>query len=249
MKQIWPENADLDEQQLEHLYAYPETRRWLAVNYVSSADGAVEVGGRARELSNPADQKVLKLGSDLADVLLVGATTAMVEEFRGVHPDEATLERRRRHGLRDVPPTAVVTTGRSLPSDAPVIAAAATPTIVITCAAAPVKKQKAWEEAGAELLVVGEDSVDLAAAIEALADRDLRRIDCEGGPHLFGGLLAAGVVDELRLTISPLLVSGTHERIATGVSLEPVDLSLASVLAEDGAMLVRYLVRNQPVGR
>lgn len=244
MRQIWPDHVDLDEQQLEHLYTYPDQRRWLVVNYVSSADGAVEVGGRARQLSNPPDQKVLKLGSDLADVLLVGATTAMVEEFRGVHPDEATLERRRRHGLRDVPPTAVVTTGKSLPSDAPVITEAATPTLVITCAAAPVRKQKAWEEAGAELVIVGDDTVDLVAATEALADRGLSRIDCEGGPHLFGGLLAAGVVDELRLTISPLLVSGTHERIATGTPLDPIDLKLASVLTEDDAMLVRYLVRT-----
>lgn len=247
MKQIWPSHADLDEQQLEQLYTYPEKRRWLAVNYVSSADGAVEVGGRARQLSNLPDQKILKLGSDLADVLLVGATTAMVEEFQGVHPDDFTLERRRRHGLRDVPPTAVVTTGRSLPADASVITEAITPTIVITSAAAPAKKQKAWEAAGAELLIAGEETVDLAVAIEGLTERGLRRIDCEGGPHLFGELLAADVVDELRLTISPLLVSGTHERIATGVPLEPVDLELASVLTEDCTMLVRYLVRNQPV--
>ncbi|MEU5852123.1 dihydrofolate reductase family protein [Saccharopolyspora shandongensis] len=246
MQQIWPGHAGLDDQQLERLYTYPEGRRWLAVNYVSSADGAVEVGGRARRLSSPADQKVLKLGSDLADVLLVGATTAMVEEFRGVHPDESTLELRRRHGLRDVPPTAVVTTGRSLPANAPVIVEAAAPTLVITCTAAPVKKQKAWEAAGAELLIAGEDTVDLAAATEALAERGLNRIDCEGGPHLFGGLLTAGVVDELRLTISPLLVSGTHGRIATGLPLDPIDLELASVLTEDGAMLVRYLVRNRP---
>jgi riboflavin biosynthesis pyrimidine reductase len=245
MKQIWPDHgAHIDDQQLELLYAYPDRQRWLAVNYVSSADGAVEVGGRARRLSNPPDRKVLQLGSDLADVLLVGATTAMVEEFRGVHPDEATLERRRRHGLHDVPPTAVVTTGRSLPADAPVISEATAPTLVITCAAAPIKKQKAWEAAGAELIIAGDDSVDLVSAIEALTDRGLRRIDCEGGPHLFGGLLAAGVVDELRLTISPLLVSGTHERIATGTPLDPVDLELASVVAEDGVMLVRYLVRQ-----
>ncbi|MDA3644978.1 pyrimidine reductase family protein [Saccharopolyspora indica] len=246
IKQIWPEPADIDDERLEQLYTYPEARRWLAVNYVSSADGAVEIGGRARQLSSPADQKVLKLGSDLADVLIVGATTAMVEEFRGVHPDEATLERRRRHGLRDVPPTAVVTTGRSLPADAPVITEAATPTLVITCASAPEPKQKAWEAAGAEVLIAGRDEVDLAAAVEALVERGLNRIDCEGGPHLFGGLLAAGVVDELRLTVSPLLVSGTHERIATGPSLDPVEMDLASVLTEDGAMLVRYLVRNRP---
>lgn len=246
MRQIWPDHAGaIDDHRLEQLYAYPDTHKWLVVNYVSSADGAVEVDGRARRLSNPPDRQVLQLGSDLADVLLVGATTAMVEDFRGVHPDEATLQRRRRHGLRDVPPTAVVTTGQSLPADAPVITQASAPTLVITCATAPVTKQKAWEDAGAELLVTGDDTVDLSAAIRELADRGLTRIDCEGGPHLFGALLAADLVDELRLTISPLLISGTAARIATGSPLEPIDLELASVLAQDGVMLLRYLIRHR----
>lgn len=247
MRQIWPDyDDDIDDHKLERLYSYPDARKWLVANYVSSVDGAVEVGGRARRLSNPPDRRVLHLGSDLADVLLVGATTAMVEDFRGMHPNELTRRRRERHGMRDVPPpTAVVTTGRSLPADAPVISQAATPTFVITCATAPAAKQKAWEDAGAELLIVGDDTVDLGTAVRELTDRGLRRIDCEGGPHLFGSLLASGLVDELRLTISPLLVSGAHERIATGTLPEPTDLTLASVLTENDVMLLRYLVKSR----
>lgn len=246
MRFIWPadEARVVDDEELERLYRYPAGRRWLAVNYVTSADGAVEIGGRAPGLSNPPDRKVLQLGSDLADVLLVGATTAMVEHFEGVHPDETTTRRRRRHGLSDIPPTAVVTTGRTLPVDAPVITKAAVPTIVVTCASAPRDKLKAWADAGAELMVVGDDTVDAAAAVAALVDRGLGRIDCEGGPNLFGSLIEAGVVDELRLTVSPLLVSGTAGRIATGVPIDPVDLDLVSVLAEDSIMLLRYLVRR-----
>lgn len=245
MRQIWPDSSgpELTEQQLAELYRYPDVERWVAVNYVSSADGAVELGGRARQLSNPPDRRVLRLGSDLADVLLVGATTALVEEFRGVHPDADTLDRRRQFGLADVPPTAVVTTGKSLPADAAVITEAATPTFVVTCADAPEEHQRAWKRAGAELIVTGQQEVDLGAAVEALAARGLRRIDCEGGPHLFGSLLSAGVVDELRLTVSPLLVSGEHGRIATGAALDPVGLRLDSVLAEDDVLLLRYLLR------
>lgn len=205
MHQIWPtEDArPLDDDALERLYTYPLRPRWLAVNFVASADGAVEVGGLARPLSTPPDRKVLQLGSDLADVLLIGATTAMVEGFRGVHPDRHTLTRRRRHGLADTAPTAVVTTGRTLPPDAPVITRARVPTIVLTCASAPAPTRRAWQDAGAEVVVAGEDAVDLAAAVAALTRRGLRRIDCEGGPHLFGALAAAGQVDELRLTVSP----------------------------------------------
>lgn len=240
----WDEARIVDDDELERLYHYPADPRWLAVNYVSSADGAVEVGGRAARLSNAPDRKVLQLGSDLADVLLVGANTAMVERFEGAHPDDETLRRRRRHGLSDIPPTAVVTTGRTLPADAPVITKAKVPTIVVTCETAPQDKRKAWADAGAEVLLVGGNTVDVATAVSALVDRGLGRIDCEGGPHLFGSLIEADVVDELRLTVSPLLISGTAGRIATGLPIDPVDLDLVSVLAEGGVLLLRYLTRR-----
>jgi riboflavin biosynthesis pyrimidine reductase len=161
-----------------------------------------------------------------------------------VHPDEKTAERRRRHGLREIPPIAVVTTGRSLPADAPVITEAAVPTIVLTCATAPQALRDAWTAAGADVVVTGTDRVDVAAAIDHLVERGLGRIDCEGGPHLFGSLLAAGVVDELRLTVSPLLVSGTADRIAVGAGIEPAALELTSALAEGNTLLLRYLVKR-----
>ncbi|WP_232665996.1 dihydrofolate reductase family protein [Pseudonocardia sp. TRM90224] len=244
MRQIWPphEAQELDDDALERLYTYPD-RRWVTVNFVSSADGALELGGRAVALSNEPDQRVLRLGSDLADVLIVGATTAMVEEFVGAHPDEATAQRRRRHGLAPVPPTAVVTTG-SLPLDAPVITQAEVPTIVLTTESAPVHARDGWRDAGATVLVVGERTVDLVAAVDALAERGLRRVDSEGGAHLFGAMLAAGVVDELRLTVSPMLVSGVAGRIAAGVPIEPARLELASLVAAQDTLLARYLVRR-----
>ncbi|GAA4976987.1 pyrimidine reductase family protein [Streptomyces hyderabadensis] len=247
MHLIWPaEHArPIDDDELERLYTYPDRERWLAVNFVASADGAVEVGGLARPLSTPSDRKVLRLGSDLADVLLIGATTAMVEGFRGVHPDRRTLDRRRRHGLADVPPTAVVSTGRSLPPDAPVITRARVPTTVLTCASVPEPTRRAWQEAGADVVVAGEDTVDLAAAVTALNRRGLRRIYCEGGPHLFGALTAAGLVDELRLTVSPLLTAGPAGRIATGPPTPPTGLRLATALAEDDTLLLRYLTPSR----
>jgi riboflavin biosynthesis pyrimidine reductase len=245
MRQIWPpqDAGELGDGELERLYAYP-AGRWLAVNFVSSADGAVALHGRARELSDEPDQEVLRLGSDLADVLLVGATTAMVEEFRGVHPDERTAARRRRHGLAPNPPTAVVTTGRSLPADAPVVTEAPVPSIVITTAAAPERKREAWTAAGATVLVAGEHRVDLRLAVDALAAQGLGRVDCEGGARLFGSLLAAGLVDELRLTVSPTLVSGVAGRIATGADIDPARLELLSVVAEGDTLMVRYGVRR-----
>lgn len=245
MHRIWPldEVTELDGQALERLYDYPRAN-WLVVNFVASVDGAVAVNGRAGSLSDGPDKQVLRLGSDLADVLLVGATTAMVEEFRGVHPDELTAQRRRQHGLAAVPPTAVVTSGRSLPPDAPVITEARVPSIVITTESAPEKHRAAWTEAGARVIVAGRGTVDLTAAVRELAGMGLGRIDCEGGPHLFGSLLAEGLVDELRVTASPVLVSGSASRIVKGAEIEPVALELASVVAESDTLLMRYLVRR-----
>jgi riboflavin biosynthesis pyrimidine reductase len=244
MRFIWPDAAphDVDDDELERLYSYPADPRWLAVNFVSSADGGIEIGGRSRGLSTPPDRRIYQLGSDLADVLLVGAGTAMAENWHGVHPDERTAERRRRHGLSTVPPMAIVTTGRALPADAPVITEALTPTIVVTGNMAPPSTRDAWAAAGADVIVAGDDTVDLPFAVDALVERGLGRIDCEGGPRLFGALLAAGIVDELRLTISPLLVSGAADRIAVGAGLEPTALHLQSVLAQDNTLMLRYLL-------
>jgi len=244
MRRIWPEDAagPMDGDALEKLYAYPDDRPWLVVNFVCSADGAVEVGGTAAGLTNPADRKVYPLSSDLADVRLVGGRTAVVEGFRGVRPGDQDAELRARHGLAPIPPIAVVTSGRTLPADAPVITDTITPTVVLTCEAADPDLRRAWADAGADVIVAGTGSVDLTVARAALADRGLRRVHCDGGPHLFGALLAAGVVDELRLTVAPLLVAGAAGRIAAGAPLDPESLRLASVLTEDDSLLLRYLV-------
>lgn len=244
MHRIWPaeQAGPVDAAALEELYDYPAGRPWLVVNFVSSADGAVEVGGTAQGLTNPADRKVYPLSSDLADVRLVGGRTAVVEGFRGVRPGDQDAALRERHGLAPVPPIAVVTTGRSLPADAPVLTDVITPTIVITCESAPAGLRRAWADTGAEVLVAGGRSVDFTVARAALAERGLRRVHCDGGPHLFGSLLAAGVVDELRLTLAPLLVAGVAGRIAEGAEIDPARLRLASVLTEDDSVVLRYLL-------
>ena len=77
-------------------------------------------------------------------------------------------------------------------------------TIVITREAARPDLRKAAAKA-ADVIVAGQDKVDLAAALAALADRGLRRVNCEGGPHLLTQVAAAGLLDELTLTVSPTL--------------------------------------------
>jgi riboflavin biosynthesis pyrimidine reductase len=241
IRQVWPAERELGDEDLEQLYRYPADPKWLAVNFVSSTDGAITVAGRSAALSTPADRIVYRLGNDLADVVLVGAGTAMAEGFEGMRPDERTAERRRRFGLAPIAPVAVVTTGRSLPPDAPVITKAAVPTLVFTCAAAPSSLRDAWASNGARVFVVGEVDVSAELLTATLVAEGLGRIDCEGGPRLFGSLIEAGVVDEFRLTVAPFLVAGTSGRAAVGPAVDPAELELASVLTDGASVLLRYL--------
>jgi riboflavin biosynthesis pyrimidine reductase len=118
------------------------------------------------------------------------------------------------------------------------------PSFVITTASAPERKREAWAAEGAIVVVAGEREVDLRLAVETLAAHGLQRIDSEGGAQLFGALLAADLVDELRLTVSPMLVSGAAGRIATGAEIEPARLELLSLVAESDTLMVRYGVRR-----
>lgn len=242
MRQLFPDVVD--DPDLEAVYRYPDD--WLAVNFVSSVDGGVEIDGHSQALSTPPDREVYWLGSDLADVVLLGAGTATVEEFDGIHPNDRTRDRRERHGLAPVPPIAVVTSGTTLTPDSPVLTDPLVPTIVLTCEATPKSRRDAWTAAGGDVVLAGTDTVDLAVARRHLRERGLRRIDCEGGPRLFGSLLAAGQVDELRLTLSPVLVAGAAHRIAIGAGIDPQDLELASVLSEADTLLLRYLINRRP---
>lgn len=244
MDRLWPvDGAQQVNDEVEAFYTYPEVDRpWLRVNFVSSLDGAVTVGGRSRGLSSPADQRLLALIRDLSDVVLAGVGTALAEGYRGVRRTEARLERRRRFGFSEVPPIAVVTRSCSLPTDAPLLTDTSVPPIVITCEAAPADRRKALAEAGAEIILAGDEDVDLHEAVAALGRRGLRRIGCEGGPTLFGELIEQDLVDELCLSVSPQLAGGDAGRIATGSPIEqPRGMRLLSVLrAEESLLLLRY---------
>jgi len=100
----------------------------------------------------------------------------------------------------------------------------------------------------ADVIVAGEASVDLKAAVDALAERGHQRISCEGGPHLLGQLADAGLLDELCLTISPLLAGPGADRIVTGGLPMPrggtLPFTLAHALEDESHLLCRYVRRS-----
>ncbi len=211
---------------------------------ITSADGAAQAGGRAGGLAGPADIELFTGLRAHADVLLVGASTARVERYGGDRPSEQRRAWRRARGLADVPPVAVVTRSCALDPTGPLFTDTLNRPLVITCKAAPAERVAALADR-AEVISVGDRDVDLAAALDRLADRGLRRVSCEGGPSLLAQLATAGRLDELSLTLSPLLLAGTAIRILDGVPLDPpTRLRLAHVLEDEGFLFLRY--RREP---
>jgi riboflavin biosynthesis pyrimidine reductase len=84
--------------------------------------------------------------------------------------------------------------------------------------------------------------VDLAAGLAALRDRGLGRVLCEGGPHLLGQVATDGLLDELCLTVSPVLAGPGPTRVIAGAPFPARPMTLAHVLEDDGFLFCRYLV-------
>lgn len=249
MQLLWPTTpADsVSDADLERLYGYPRdlSRTWVQVNFVSSADGAAAVNEQSEGLSHPADKRIFLLGRELADVILVGAGTVRAEGYRGARVNAERAARRAARGLSEVPPIAVVTRSGELDPAGPLFTDTRVPPIVITTEKAPETRRAALIRAGADVLLAGVDDVDLGLALKLLGERGLYRVDCEGGPMLFGDLIAAGLVDQLCLTIAPLLAGAGARRIAFGrPAPEPREMDLASVLVEDGFTMLRYRRRE-----
>lgn len=200
----------------EH-YAFPgDQPSWLRVNMVTSLDGAASTDGRSGGLGGPGDRLLFQVLRALADVVLVGSATALSEHYRQpvTAPEFAPL--RRAAGQAPAPALALMSASLDLPVDyAPL---RSPDTVVFTCAAAPAEARDRLTAAGATLVDCGETEVDPAAVRAACVARGWRRIGSEGGPRVLASFIAADEVDELCLTVAPVLAAGTAPRIAEGAA-------------------------------
>ena len=231
------------EPDLPRLYAYPDGH-WLRANMVATADGAASLNGVTQGISSDTDRRVFALLRTLCDVILVGASTVREEKYKPARPQE--LWSHLREGRPPTPPIAVVSRRLDLDPDSPLITAAPAHarTIVITVAQAPADR-RAELARYADVIVAGDETVDMATAVSALTKRGHRRMLAEGGPRLLAQLAEAGLLDELCLTIGPLMAGPGAPRIVagtpgTGPVATPLPLTLAHVLEDDGFLLCRY---------
>ena len=226
---------------LEDWYDGPASS-YLRAGFVVSTDGAIAADGTSRPLSGPADMAAFQALRAVSDAVVVGAGTARAEDYGPVRLRETGRAWRAEHGRPGLPRLVVVSRRLDLDPAARCFAPDRS-TVVVTCAAAPAADRERLAQV-AEVVVAGDSAVDLGAAVTALHDRGLPRLLCEGGPTLLGDLLAAGLVDELCLTLAPVLVGGAPGLLPTALPA-PLPLRLAHLLdAGDGALLARYQVER-----
>lgn len=240
MRRLLPDPAELSPDDVLAAYELPPGR-CLRVNFIASLDGVTTVAGRSKGLQQPGDLQVFRVLRALADAVLVGAGTAAAEGYGPMEDDTTVARMRVATGRPATAPIVVVSRRASVLPDSRIVGGAS-PSLLVTCEAADPARRAALAAAGMEVLVCGEDDVDLPLAVDRLAERGHEQITCEGGPALLQSMVLAGVVDELDLSIAPAIVGGGEVRLIPDVPMPKVSLELRQVLEEDGMLFTRYAV-------
>jgi len=230
----------------------------VVANFVESLDGVVAVPRLPRSHAvvgdeSDADRFVLALVRACADAIVVGSGTLLASPEGTWRIDrpyppaaEALAELRARRGRPAQPLLVVVTTGASLDPAHPVLESGA---LVLTTEAAAADLREALPEAAEVVAVTDAAKVDLATALDMLRGRGCSVILTEAGPSMFGSFVASGLVDELFLTVSPVLAGrGAAARLGLveGVELVPhtrVAGRLRSVRTHGSHLFLRYGLR------
>ena len=221
-------------------------------NFVETIDGIVAIPELERSNALVADEsdddkQLMGLLRAFADVVLIGSGTLLASPNgrwrpEGVYPKakQAFAELRARRGRPEHPSVAVVTTGASLDTSHRVLERA----LVLTT----VEGGERLRGVVPDVVAVNEgDAVDPAAALDVLRERGHRLVLAEAGPTTFGELLAGGLVDELFLTVSPVLAGrlapGRRLGLVEGVELLPqarISPQLRSIRRGGEHLFLRY---------
>ena len=219
LERIWPDRAAVTADELvgdAPGNQAPAARPWVSGIMVCSLDGRATVAGTSRPLGGPQDLQLLLALRRRADALIIGPGTVRAEGY-GPLPCPAVL----------------VSRSFDVPWEAGLFAAPGQRVLLYTPAG------EAPPPVAADVECVAH--VELPAVLADLRARGVRRLLCEGGPTLNRALLAAGLLDELYLTLSPV-VSGEAAAPPIITAGEPARLALRSVATADGDLYLRYEV-------
>ncbi|MGA5540823.1 pyrimidine reductase family protein [Mycobacterium sp. NPDC051198] len=232
--------------QLAQYYAYPDDlqRCWVRGNMISSLDGGATEDGKSGGLGGPGDRAVFNLMRQSADVILMGAATVRIENYSGVQLSAAQRQERQRRGQAEVPPIAVVTASAALDHEAKFFTRTEVPPLILTATQTVADARRRLGGVAEVLGASGADPtrVEPAVALRILAERKLFRVLTEGGPSLLSLLIENELLDELCLTVAPVLVGGVARRIATGAGHAHTRMRPAHLLTDnEGYLYTRYV--------
>ena len=215
-------------------------RPWVMLNMVASIDGATTVGERSTGLGDEDDLAMFKALRAVPDVILVGAGTVRAEDYGPVRLDNERIERRRALGKADMPRLAVVSGRLDLDPGARLFSKTNLPPLILTGPEADRDRRLSLESV-AEVVVL--ENLNMETVMGHLSEAQV--ILCEGGPSLNAQLAAAGMIDEMNLTVAPLLVGSASKRIVEGASVDPpLAMDLDWILAGDRSLFFRYLSKR-----
>ena len=223
----------------------PAGRPWLMVNMIASADGAIEVDGTSEALGNPADEAVFSAVRACADWIVAAAGTVRADRYGLPRPGEASRRARRAAGRADRPRLAVVSGSLDLDLDLPLFADRRPGDdlpVILTGKDAAAGAVEALESV-AEVVRLGSARPQPAEILAELDRRGAAVVLSEGGPSFNGQFADAGMIDELCLSIAPLVAGGSSPRIVHGsLRTVPLDLSIDHLLEASDTLFVRYLL-------
>lgn len=192
-------------------------RPYLVLNMIVSLDGRAAVDGRTAALQNTADHELFHALRGAGDAVLVGASTIRAEGYG--ETDRLVV---------------IASNSLDLPTDRGVLRHASNRVLILT---------ESHAEIDACAADVGYLRGDLHEGLRTLRhEYGVEAVVCEGGPHLNGMLFAAGLVDEIFVTIGSRIVAGDAPlTMVHGPQLDPpVDLGLVALLEHDGFLFARY---------
>jgi riboflavin biosynthesis pyrimidine reductase len=226
-----------DDATIAQWYAFGAGRT-VRSNMVMGLDGAaVDGAGLAAGLSGRQDTRLLGLLRGLADAVVVGAGTVRAEGYNPIRARASLRDLRAAAGMAEHPVLVVVTRTPTLDPRLPTFVAAPRRPVVL-CA---VDNGSLAGVADVVQVPGADGGVDLVAGLAALADRGHRRIHTEGGPHLLGSLVAAGLLDEYCLTLSPRLAGGPPGLLRPVLGpTAPTGYGLVHAATADGFLFLRY---------
>lgn len=247
MQSLVPDRGEVDfGERIEGLLRSPPSGRrpYVACNFIGTLDGRATIGGSTEALGFHTDARVLMRMRTFADAVLIGAGTMRVERYERMLPVPRLRGYREQIGLAADPLTVLVSESMRLPWDAKLFADGHGEVVVATTSPiSPPRTEtdvEVWRYEGA---------IDLADLFGRLREeRGVEAISCEGGPAVLRTLLAADLVDDLFLTLNPILVGEGERSLIHGPLKAPIPARLAWVLEAEEELFTRWRIESSRGG-